>query len=161
MTEGDGWKELKEGSLRSHSLSLLFADNAHVFIPGVYTYPISFPIPPFSPPTMAVDNGTITWLPEAHVRYQLSSSQTSLTLFDTALPLANPSQSRSETVKAERVVLVIAKSNKDAIDGDSAGRRWEDRMQYLITVGGQGSFCVGGVIPVTIVIMPLARVAVH
>jgi arrestin-related trafficking adapter 3/6 len=39
-------------------------------------------------------------------------------------------------------------------------RTWENQMQYLISISGK-MFCLGGVIPIDVTFVPMAKVKIH
>lgn len=63
---------------------------------------------------------------------------------------------------AREVTLVAAPGEDDTEEGEAivVERQWEDQLQYLITISGR-SFYIGGSIPVSVTMMPLAKIKVH
>lgn len=109
---------------------------------GVYTYPISFQIPADSPPTMSCDYGAVTWHLRAHVH--------------------RPGAFRAKYT-AERDVIVISCPTEDDTEENEniiVERHWDQQLQYLIVISGR-SFYIGGTLPVTFTMLPLAKAKVY
>lgn len=58
--------------------------------------------------------------------------------------------------------MIATPGEDDTEDTDSlvVERHWEDQMQYLIAISGR-SFPIGGVIPINITLLPLAKIKLH
>lgn len=64
---------------------------------------------------------------------------------------------------ASRDVMVITcPTEEDTEDTENiiVERHWEQQLQYLISISGR-SFYIGGTMPVTFTLMPLAKVKIH
>ncbi|KAH7910031.1 hypothetical protein BJ138DRAFT_1065976 [Hygrophoropsis aurantiaca] len=112
------------------------------FKKGTYTYPISFTIPNNSPPTIEADHGSMTWRLKAEVH--------------------RPGAFTSKLTATREVLVVASPGEEDTEDTDNiiVERQWDSQLQYLISVSGR-SFPIGGVMPITLTIMPLAKAKVH
>ncbi|KAF8806558.1 hypothetical protein BYT27DRAFT_7191111 [Phlegmacium glaucopus] len=112
------------------------------FKKGTYTFPISFSIPGNAPPTMICDYGSVTWRLKASVH--------------------RPGTFNSQMRAAREVITVACPIDGDTEDSESiiVERHWDQQMQYLISVSGR-SFNVGGTVPVTFTLMPLAKVSIY
>jgi len=108
---------------------------------GTYTYPISFPIPGNAPPTLQCDYGSVVWKLRA-TAHRPGTFKTKLT--------------------ASREVIMIACPTEDTEDTENiiVERHWDEQLQYLISISGR-SFYIGGIVPVTFTLMPLAKVKIH
>lgn len=60
------------------------------------------------------------------------------------------------------VVVVTCPTEEDTEDTDNiiVERHWEQQLQYLISISGR-SFYIGGTVPVTLTLMPLAKTKIH
>ncbi|KAJ7209767.1 hypothetical protein GGX14DRAFT_535060 [Mycena pura] len=107
-----------------------------------YTFPISFAIPSNAPPTMECLFGTVVWRLKAIVH--------------------RPGALVSRMTAMSQVVVIAAPMEDDTEDTESVvvERQWEQQLQYVISISGR-SFPVGGVIPMSITMMPLAKVKIH
>lgn len=118
---GDGWQE---------------------FTKGLYTFPISFAIPSYMPPTISCDYGSVTW--------RLKASAHRPGVFTPKL-------------SASREVILVASPSEDPRE-DNEGfpieRVWEDQMQYTLSVSGR-MFPIGGTIPITLSFLPMAKVRIY
>ncbi|KAH7921014.1 hypothetical protein BV22DRAFT_1097220 [Leucogyrophana mollusca] len=112
------------------------------FKKGTYTYPISFTIPNNSPPTIEADHGSMTWRLKAEVH--------------------RPGAFKSKLTASREVLVVASPGEEDTEDTDNiiVERQWDSQLQYLIAVSGR-SFPIGGVMPITLTIMPLTKAKVH
>ncbi|KAF7360214.1 Arrestin-C domain-containing protein [Mycena venus] len=112
------------------------------FKTGTYTFPISFAIPPNSPPTMECPYGTVTWRLKANVH--------------------RPGTFASRLHAVRQVIVVAAPMEDDTEETESVvvERHWEQQLQYLISISGR-SFPIGGVMPISLTIMPMAKVKIH
>ncbi|KAJ7188705.1 hypothetical protein C8R46DRAFT_1157632 [Mycena filopes] len=119
--QSDGWKEFKKGT---------------------YTFPISFAIPPNSPPSMECNYGTVVWRLKANVH--------------------RPGAFASRLHAVREVIVIAAPIEDDAEETENiiVERHWEQQLQYLISISGR-SFPVGGVVPVSLTLMPMAKVKIH
>ncbi|KAI0343649.1 hypothetical protein BDW22DRAFT_1356137 [Trametopsis cervina] len=118
--DGEGWKEFRK---------------------GVYTYPISFVVPPGSPPTLACDFGTVIWKLKAYAH--------------------RPGTFTTKLSASQEVTIVASPSEDDTEDTENiiVERAWETQMQYLIVISGR-SFPIGGTIPFSITFMPLTKMKI-
>jgi hypothetical protein len=111
-------------------------------ITGTYTYPISFDIPANSPPTLRCQYGTITWRLRATVH--------------------RPGTFTPKLTASREVLVILCPTEDDteATENITVERHWENHLQYLISVSGR-AFFIGGTIPITITLLPLAKVKIH
>ncbi|KAJ7270032.1 hypothetical protein B0H12DRAFT_1094114, partial [Mycena haematopus] len=112
------------------------------FKKGTYTFPISFAIPPDAPPSMECPYGTVVWRLKANVHRP-----------GTFAP----------RMHAVREVLVIAAPMEDDTEESESivvERHWEQQLQYLISISGR-SFPIGGVMPISLTMMPISKVKIH
>ncbi|KAG6828251.1 hypothetical protein H0H92_008639 [Tricholoma furcatifolium] len=112
------------------------------FKKGTYTYPISFAIPANSPPTLHCNYGTVTWRLRATVH--------------------RPGAFKAKLAASREVVVVISPTEEDTEDSENiiVERHWEQQLQYLISISGR-SFYIGGTVPITFTLLPLAKMKVH
>ncbi|KAF5355180.1 hypothetical protein D9756_005473 [Leucocoprinus leucothites] len=112
------------------------------FKKGVYTYPISFQIPTDYPPTMICNYGAVTWRLRAHVH--------------------RPGPFRPKYTAERPVILVSCPTEDDVEESENIviERHWDHQLQYLIAVSGR-SFHIGGTLPVTFTMLPLAKAKVY
>ncbi|KAH9013780.1 hypothetical protein EDB84DRAFT_1531755 [Lactarius hengduanensis] len=117
---GDGWQEFKK---------------------GLYTFPISFSIPSYMPPTLSCDYGSVTWHLKANVHRP---------------GIFTPKLS------ASCEVILVASPNEDREDtaGIAVERTWGDQIRYTLSVSGQ-MFPIGGSIPITLSFLPMTKVKIH
>jgi hypothetical protein len=109
---------------------------------GTYNYPISFPIPADSPPSLQGDFGTVKWRLKAEVHRPGTFAH---------------------KLTAEREVTVISCPGEDDIVGDrslTVEGQWQQQLEYVVVVQGR-TFYVGGIIPVQIKLLPLAEIKIH
>ncbi|KAJ7125134.1 hypothetical protein C8R44DRAFT_830961 [Mycena epipterygia] len=117
-------------------------DSWKEFKKGTYTFPISFAIPPNSPPSMECPYGRVVWRLKANVH--------------------RPGAFAARMTAVRDVVVVAAPTEDDTEDTENivVERHWEQQLQYLISISGR-SFPIGGVVPVTFNMMPMAKVKIH
>ncbi|KAH9067647.1 hypothetical protein EDB87DRAFT_1584443 [Lactarius vividus] len=117
---GDGWQEFKK---------------------GLYTFPISFSIPSYMPPTLSCDYGSVTWRLKANVHRP---------------GIFTPKLS------ASCEVILVASPNEDREDtaGFAIERTWEDQMRYTLSVSGR-MFPIGGSIPIALSFLPMTKVKIY
>ncbi|KAJ7653823.1 hypothetical protein B0H17DRAFT_957201 [Mycena rosella] len=117
-------------------------DSWREFKKGTYTFPISFTIPPNAPPTLQCPYGTVVWRLKANVH--------------------RPGAFAARMTAAREVVVIAAPTEDDTEDMENilVERHWEQQLQYLISISGR-SFPIGGIVPVTLTLMPLAKVKIH
>jgi len=108
---------------------------------GTYTFPISFAIPSHVPPTMQCNYGSVSWRLKAWVH--------------------RPGAFTPKLTASHGVILVASPSedNRDDTDNVTIERFWEDQMQYMLSVSGR-VFPIGGAVPITLSLLPLAKVKV-
>ena len=65
-------------------------------------------------------------------------------------------------VATREVVVVASPSDDDTEDTENiiVERHWDQQLQYLISISGR-SFYIGGIMPVSLTLMPLAKVKIH
>ncbi|KAJ7072695.1 hypothetical protein C8F01DRAFT_972326 [Mycena amicta] len=131
----------------AHTLSKLVGlkdekDSWKEFKKGTYTFPISFAIPPNAPPTMECPWGTVVWRLKANV-HRPGALTSRMTATREVIVIAGPTE--DDTEETENIVVE---------------RHWEQQLQYLISISGR-SFPIGGTIPISITLMPLAKVKIH
>lgn len=136
---GDGWQEFKKGTALVFCLFYLVVLNDRPA--GTYTFPISFVIPSYVPPTMQCDYGSVTWRLKANVH--------------------RPGAFTHKLSASREVVLVASPVEDDRGDNDGVmiERLWEDQMQYMVSVSGR-VFPIGGTIPITLSFLPLAKIKI-
>ncbi|KAF8161303.1 hypothetical protein B0H34DRAFT_796110 [Crassisporium funariophilum] len=112
------------------------------FKKGTYTYPISFSIPGNAPPTMTCDYGTVSWRLKANVH--------------------RPGAFKAKMTAVREVVTIACPTEEDTEDTENiiVERHWDSQLQYLISISGR-SFYVGGTVPVTLTMMPLAKIKIY
>jgi hypothetical protein len=139
---GDGWKEFKAGT---------------------YVYPISIPVPGTLPPTLNCEFGSVAYNLKATV-VRAGALTTNLTSSSEVILVAMPGE--DDTEESESIVVE---------------RFWETQMKYHVALSGKvsnspdllvlsvqvaydgrdsQSFPIGGQIPLTIRLSPLAKVKV-
>ena len=108
---------------------------------GVYTYPISFAIPPNSPPTLHCEFGSVVWRLKATAH--------------------RPGTFTTKLSATQEVTVVACPCEDDTEDTESiiVERQWDTQMQYLIAISGR-SFPIGGVIPFSITFVPWTKMKV-
>jgi arrestin-related trafficking adapter 3/6 len=112
------------------------------FRPGTYTYPISFEIPATSPATLQCEYGNVIWRLRAIVH--------------------RPGAFTSKLAVNREVIVITAPTEDDTDDSENiiVERMWESQLQYLISISGR-SFYIGGTIPVSFGLLPLAKVKIY
>ncbi|KAF9012533.1 hypothetical protein BDQ17DRAFT_1344100 [Cyathus striatus] len=112
------------------------------FKKGTYTYPISFSIPGNSPPTLQCDYGSVNWRLRAVVH--------------------RPGAFKSKLVATREVIMIACPTEDDTEDTENiiVERHWDQQLQYLISISGR-SFYIGGTIPITFTMLPLAKMKIH
>jgi hypothetical protein len=135
---GDGWQEFKKGTTLNFTLRYLPLSSCAA---GLYTFPISFTIPSYMPPTLSCDYGSVTWRLKANVHRPGAFTP---------------------KLSASRDVLFVASPSEDLredAEGFAVERVWGDQMQYSISVSGR-MFPIGGSIPITLSFLPMAKVKI-
>ncbi|KAJ7496893.1 hypothetical protein FB451DRAFT_1018588 [Mycena latifolia] len=117
-------------------------DSWKEFKKGTYTFPISFSIPPNAPPTMECLYGAVVWRLKANVH--------------------RPGAFAARMTAAREVIVIAAPTEDDTEETENilVERHWEQQLQYLISISGR-SFPIGGVVPVTLTLMPMTKVKIH
>ncbi|KAF5380353.1 hypothetical protein D9615_004690 [Tricholomella constricta] len=112
------------------------------FKKGTYTYPISFSIPANSPPTLRCNYGTVNWRLRATVH--------------------RPGAFKGKFAAHREVIVITCPTEDDTEDTENiiVERHWDQQLQYLISISGR-SFYIGGTIPITFTLMPLAKMKIH
>lgn len=112
------------------------------FKKGTYTYAISFPIPGNAPPTMQCDYGSVVWRLRATAH--------------------RPGTFKAKLTASREVTTIACPTEEDTEDTENiiVERHWDQQLQYLISISGR-SFYIGGTVPVTFTLMPLAKVKIH
>ncbi|KAJ7821129.1 hypothetical protein B0H14DRAFT_3471811 [Mycena olivaceomarginata] len=118
------------------------SDSWKEFKKGTYTFPISFAIPANSPPTMECTYGTVVWRLKANVH--------------------RPGTFASRLHAVREVMVIAAPMEDDTEETETivVERHWEQQLQYLISISGR-SFPIGGVVPISFTMMPMAKVKIH
>jgi len=109
---------------------------------GTYNYPISFPIPVNTPPTIHAEFGSVTYRLKATV-VRVGALTPNLVEDVEVSMIASPQEDDLE--ESENVVVE---------------RQWEEQMRYQIALSGK-TFPIGGTIPVSIRLMPLTKCKIH
>ncbi|KAI9507988.1 hypothetical protein F5148DRAFT_980567, partial [Russula earlei] len=111
------------------------------FKKGTYTFPISFAIPSHVPPSVRCENGSVTWRLKANVH--------------------RPGAFTPKLSASREVILVASPSEDSREDNGLANieRAWEDQLQYALSVSGR-VFPIGGTVPMTLNLLPMAKVKV-
>lgn len=109
---------------------------------GTYTYPISFAIPGNSPPTLDAAYGSVVWKLKANA-HRPGAFTAKLTATREVSLIACPGE--DDTEESENIIVE---------------RQWDSQLQYLISISGR-SFHIGGTMPITITMLPLAKAKVH
>ncbi|KAJ7502991.1 hypothetical protein B0H11DRAFT_1711405 [Mycena galericulata] len=112
------------------------------FKKGTYTFPISFAVPQNSPPSMQCPFGRVVWRLKANVH--------------------RPGAFVTRMTAVREVVVVAGPIDDDTEDTENiiVERYWDQQMQYLISISGR-SFPIGGVVPVSFAMMPIAKIKIH
>ncbi|GAA6063662.1 hypothetical protein JCM10212_001661 [Sporobolomyces blumeae] len=111
------------------------------FKAGTYVYPISIPVPGTLPPTLSCEFGSVSYSLKATV-VRAGALTTNLTAHADVTLVAMPGE--DDTEESESIVVE---------------RFWETQMKYHVALSGK-SFPIGGKIPLTIRLSPLAKVKV-
>ncbi|KAF8622692.1 hypothetical protein AX15_006791 [Amanita polypyramis BW_CC] len=132
------------GDILKHDHQEQYKENVNwkEFKKGTYTYPISISIPGHCPPTLHCDYGGVTWRLKAVVH--------------------RPGAFKSKLMAIREVITVACPIEDDTENTENiiVERHWDQQLQYLISVSGR-SFYIGGTMPVSFTLMPLAKVKVH
>lgn len=112
------------------------------FAKGTYNWPISFTIPPNMPPSIHAEFGSVIYKLKAHV-VRAGALTTNLSDEMEVTMIAGPQEDDME--ESDNVIVE---------------RQWEDQMRYQIALSGK-AFPIGGTIPISIRLMPLAKCKVY
>ncbi|CAE6538137.1 unnamed protein product [Rhizoctonia solani] len=112
------------------------------FKKGTYNYPISFAVPANTPPTLHCDFGSISYRLKAVV-HRTGTFVPKLVAHAEVTLISCPGEDDTE----ERENIVVE-------------RQWDEQLRYYITISGK-SFPIGGTVPITLVMMPLAKVKIY
>ncbi|KAG8949391.1 hypothetical protein FRC04_008626 [Tulasnella sp. 424] len=112
------------------------------FKKGTYNWPVSFVIPPDSPPSIRCDYGSVT--------YRIRAQATRAGTFT------------SKLVANTEVAVISCPSADDLEESESiiVEREWDNNLRYLISLSGK-SFPLGGTIPVQLTLMPLSKICIY
>ena len=135
----NGWKEFKKGAFLTDVVHGHL--DPHESPLGTYTYPISFPIPADSPPSLECSSGSITWTLKATVH--------------------RPGKF-TPRMEIARTINVVATPSDDAtedVENVTVNKTWEDQMVYYLSIVGR-AFPIGSKIPIQLTFMPLAKVKI-
>ncbi|BGO93624.1 hypothetical protein NBRC10512_001242 [Rhodotorula toruloides] len=121
---------------------LAVGDGWKEFRAGTYTYPISIPVPASLPPTLDCEFG--------HVHYTLKATVHRAGALTTNL------------TSSTDVTLVTTLGEEDTEESESivVERFWETQVKYHVALSGK-SFPIGGQIPVSIRLNPLAKIKLY
>ncbi|GAA5890874.1 hypothetical protein JCM5296_003450 [Sporobolomyces johnsonii] len=112
------------------------------FKAGTYTYPISIPVPGTLPPSLTCEFGHVTYSLKATV-VRAGALTSNLTATTEVTLVSTPGE--DDTEETESIVVE---------------RFWETQMKYHVALSGK-SFPIGGQIPITIRLSPLAKVKLY
>lgn len=112
------------------------------FPKGTYNWPISFTIPPNMPPSIHAEFGSVVYKLKAHV-VRAGALTTNLSDEMEVQMIAGPQEDDME--ESDNVIVE---------------RQWEDQMRYQIALSGK-AFPIGGTIPISIRLMPLAKCKIY
>ncbi|KAI5477665.1 arrestin domain protein [Pseudohyphozyma bogoriensis] len=112
------------------------------FRPGTYVYPISIPVPASLPPTISSDFGYVAYSLKATV-HRAGALTANLSSTTDVVLVSTPGQ--DDTEESESIVVE---------------RFWETQMKYHVALSGK-SFPVGGQIPISIRLSPMAKVKLY
>ncbi|GAA5827214.1 hypothetical protein JCM5353_007979 [Sporobolomyces roseus] len=124
-----------------HAAEASTGDGWKEFKAGTYVYPISIPVPGILPPTLTCEFGSVSYTLKATV-VRAGALTTNLTAHSEVMLVAMPGE--DDTEESESIVVE---------------RFWETQMKYHVALSGK-SFPIGGQIPLTIRLSPLAKVKV-
>lgn len=73
-----------------------------------------------------------------------------------------PGTFKSKMTTSREVVTVACPTSEDTEDTENiiVERLWDQQLQYLISVSGK-SFHVGGTVPVSFTLLPLAKISIY
>jgi len=112
------------------------------FKKGTYTYPISFTIPSSAPPTLQTTYGHVVWRLNAAVH--------------------RPGTFKHKMAVSREVLVIASPTEEDTEDTENiiVERHWDHQLQYLISISGK-TFHIGGTVPITLALLPLAKVRIY
>ena len=135
-----GWKEFKKGAFLPDLVP--GCPLPHRRSLGTYTYPISFPIPADSPPSLGCAYGSIVWSLKATVHRPGKFTP------------------RMEVTRPINVVAAPSEDATEDVENVTVNKTWEDQMVYYLSIVGR-AFPIGSKIPIQLTFMPLAKVKIH
>lgn len=73
-----------------------------------------------------------------------------------------PGTFKAKLTASREVTMIACPTEEDTEDTENiiVERHWDQQLQYLISISGR-SFYIGGTVPVTFTLMPLAKVKIH
>jgi hypothetical protein len=73
-----------------------------------------------------------------------------------------PGTFKSKMTTSREVITVACPTSEDTEDTENiiVERLWDQQLQYLISVSGR-SFHVGGTVPVSFTLLPLAKISIY
>ncbi|KAG8934851.1 hypothetical protein FRC01_014017 [Tulasnella sp. 417] len=112
------------------------------FKKGTYNWPVSFVIPPDSPPSIRCDYGSVTY----RIRAQATRAGTFA----------------SKLVANTEVTVISCPGADDLEESESiiVEREWDNNLRYLISLSGK-SFPLGGAMPLQLTLMPLSKICIY
>lgn len=112
------------------------------FKKGTYNWPVSFVLPPGSPPSIRCDYGSVT--------YRIRAQATRAGTFT------------SKLVANTEVTVISCPSADDLEESESiiVEREWDNNLRYLISLSGK-SFPLGGTMPLQLTLMPLSKICIY
>ncbi|KZV69990.1 hypothetical protein PENSPDRAFT_752914 [Peniophora sp. CONT] len=111
------------------------------FKKGVYTFPISLAIPADAHPSLAVEYGRVSWKLKAHVHRPGALT------------------ARLSAVHDVTVVALPSEDDTEETGNILVERFWSDQLHYIFFVSGK-IFPVGGVIPLELRLLPMAKIRI-
>lgn len=134
------WKEFKKGK----SCDTVTCDPPVLIarILGTYNWPVSFVIPPNSPPSIRCDYGSVVY----SIRAQVSRVGTF-----------------TSKLVANNEVTVISCPGADNLEESESiivEREWDNHLRYLISLSGK-SFPLGGAMPLQLTLMPMSKIFIY
>ncbi|BGP50375.1 hypothetical protein JCM10450v2_006294 [Rhodotorula kratochvilovae] len=125
-----------------HSGTEVVGDGWKEFKAGTYTYPISITVPATLPPSLTCEFGHVGYTLKATV-HRAGALTTNLTSSTEVLLVTTPGE--EDTEESESIVVE---------------RFWETQVKYHVALSGK-SFPIGGQIPISIRLNPLAKIKLY
>lgn len=137
----ENWKEFRRGESVSRFAHFHPLNQASICI-GTYTYPVSFAIPPSSPPTVHCDFGAVIYRLKAVVH--------------------RPGALTSKLAATREVTLVASPAEDDTEETHSiiVERQWDDQLRYLISLSGR-TFVIGSQVPFSLTMIPMEKCKIY